>query len=58
VELFGLLGGGQAASAMGNLSKVQLAVLPGTTHFSILSRIDLLLAIITPFLDTPMPMAK
>ena len=54
VELFGLLGGGKAASAMGNLSNAQLAVLPGTTHFSILARSDLLLAIITPFLDAPM----
>jgi hypothetical protein len=43
---------------MGNLSNAQLAVLPGTTHFSILARSDLLLAIITPFLDAPMPMAR
>jgi len=57
VEMFGLLGGGKADGAMGNLSNAQLAVLPGTTHFSILARIDLLLAIITPFLDAPMPMA-
>jgi pimeloyl-ACP methyl ester carboxylesterase len=57
VELFGLLGGGKADGAMGGLSNAQLAVLPGTTHFSILARIDLLLAIITPFLDAPMPMA-
>ena len=58
VELFGLLGGGKADAAMGNLSNAQLAVLPGTTHFSILARSDLLLAIITPFLDAPMPMAR
>jgi pimeloyl-ACP methyl ester carboxylesterase len=58
VEMFGLLGGGKADSAMGNLSNSQLAVLPGTTHFSFLSRTDLLLAMITPFLDAPMPMAK
>ena len=57
VEMFGLLGGGKAASAMGNLSNAQLAVLPGTTEFSMLARIDLLLAIITPFLDAPMPIA-
>jgi hypothetical protein len=50
VELLGLLGGGKADSAMGNLSSAQLAVLPGTTEFGILARIDLLLAIITPFL--------
>ncbi len=54
VEMFGLLGGGKADAAMGGLSNAQLAVLPGTTHFSILARSDLLLAIITPFLDAPM----
>src|SRR6266566_3150170 len=57
VELFELLGGGKADSAMGNLSHAQLTVLPGTTEFAMLSRIDLMLAIITPFLDAPMPMA-
>jgi pimeloyl-ACP methyl ester carboxylesterase len=55
VEMFGLLGGGTAASAMGGPSKAQLAVLPGTTHFSILSRVDLLVQLITPFLDAPAP---
>jgi pimeloyl-ACP methyl ester carboxylesterase len=58
VEMFGLLGGGKPDGAMGNLSNAQLAVLPGTTEFSLLSRTDLLLAIITPFLDAPMPMAR
>ena len=43
---------------MGNLSNAQLAVLPGTTEFAMLSRIDLMLAMITPFLDSPMPMAR
>ncbi len=57
VELFGLLGGGKADGAMGGLPNSQLAVLPGTTHFSLLARTDLLLAIITPFLDAPMPVA-
>jgi len=40
------------------LDLAQLAVLPGTTHFRILSRIDLLLAMITPFLDAPIPMVR
>jgi pimeloyl-ACP methyl ester carboxylesterase len=57
VEMFGLLGGGKADGAMGGLPQSQLAVLPGTTHFSILTRTDLLLPIITPFLDAPMPVA-
>ncbi len=55
VEMFGLLGGGKADSAMGNLSKVQLAVLPGTTEFGMLARVDLLALVIAPFLDTLTP---
>ncbi len=58
MELFGLLGGGTAASAMGAPSKAQLAVLPGTTHFTILDRLDLLLPIINAFLDSPVPAAE
>lgn len=54
VALFGLLGGGTAASAMGGQKKAQLAVLPGTTHFSILQR-DGLVPLLTGFLDAPMP---
>ena len=59
VELFRLRGGG----VMGDLSGLphsQLAVLPGTTHFvppgsGLLDRADWLLAMIPPFLDSPMP---
>ena len=58
VELFGLLGGGKMDGAMGGLPNSQLAVLPGTTHFSILARTDLLLPIIPAFLDAPMPKAE
>jgi pimeloyl-ACP methyl ester carboxylesterase len=58
VEMFGLLGGGKADSALGNLSNAQLTVLPGTTEFSVLSRTDLLTAIIPPFLDAPIPIAR
>ena len=58
VELFELLGGGKADSAMGNLSHAQLTVLPGTTEFSLLAHVDLLTAIIPPFLDAPMPVAR
>ena len=53
-EFFHLLGGG----VIGDLEPIppaQLAVLPGTTHFGMLSRVDLLLAIVVPFLDTPLP---
>lgn len=54
VELFELLGGGVAADFVG-FPNSQLAVLPGTSHFTILSRADLLLPLINPFLDAPMP---
>jgi pimeloyl-ACP methyl ester carboxylesterase len=43
VELFALLGGGTAASAMGRLANAQLALLP---------------AIVAPFLDAPLPDAE
>jgi hypothetical protein len=39
------------------LPKSQLAVLPGTTHVTLVNRADLLLPIITPFLDAPEPAA-
>jgi pimeloyl-ACP methyl ester carboxylesterase len=59
VELFGLLGGGVMGDLQG-LPKSQLAVLPGTAHFvppgfGLLDRTEWLLAMITPFLDAPMP---
>jgi pimeloyl-ACP methyl ester carboxylesterase len=59
VQFFKLLGGG----VMGDLSgmpKSQLAVLPATSHFvppgsGLLDRSELLLAMIPPFLDAPLP---
>jgi pimeloyl-ACP methyl ester carboxylesterase len=59
VEMFRLLGGGGMGDLAG-LPKSQLAVLPGTTHFippgsGVLDRADWLLAIISLFLDTPLP---
>ena len=59
VEMFRLRGGG----VMGDLAGMpasQLAVLPGTSHFvppgfGLLDRADWLLAMIPPFLDSPMP---
>ena len=64
VEMARLLGGAKMDGGMAPFSQnatppsVQLAMLPGTTHFTILSRADLLLPIVTPFLDAPMPAAK
>jgi pimeloyl-ACP methyl ester carboxylesterase len=55
VEMFRLLGGGVFGDMPPGLPTSQLAVLPGTSHVSIASRADLLLPIITPFLDAPMP---
>ncbi|MBI1881006.1 MAG: alpha/beta hydrolase [Chloroflexi bacterium] len=54
VEMFRLLGGGVAGDVAG-LPRSQLAVLPGTTHVTLVERADLLLPIIPPFLDAPMP---
>jgi pimeloyl-ACP methyl ester carboxylesterase len=58
VEMIRLLGGGKSVSFMEGVPISQLAVLPGTTHFSILERTDLLLPIIPPFLDAPLPTSE
>jgi len=58
VELFRLLGGGKEDGGMSGLPKSQLAVLPGTTHFDILARIDLLIPVVAAFLDAPLPEAR
>jgi pimeloyl-ACP methyl ester carboxylesterase len=50
---FGLLGGGKEdAGWQGeHLIPSQLAILPGTTHYTIIFRADLLLPVLLPFLD-------
>ena len=65
VEFFGLLGGGKADGDLVGLPPAQLAVLPATTHVGwappyhgIMTRTELLLPIITEFLDAPMPGAR
>lgn len=50
VELFRLLGGGVAGDLVG-LSRSQLAVLPGTTHVTLVDRAEWLVSMITQFLD-------
>ncbi len=57
VEMFRLLGGGVMGDLVG-LSKSQLAVLPGTTHATLVERADWLVSMITEFLDVPMPEAE
>jgi len=58
VEMFRLLGGGVFGDTPPGLPNSQLAILPGTSHVTVVDRADLLLAIIPPFLDAPMPEAK
>jgi pimeloyl-ACP methyl ester carboxylesterase len=57
VQMFRLLGGGVAGDLVG-LPASQLAVLPGTTHVSLIERTDWLLSMVSAFLDAPMPKAK
>jgi len=51
VELFRLLGGGVPGDLVG-LPRSQLAVLPGTTHETLVHRAEWLVSMITQFLDT------
>ena len=55
VEMFRLLGGGVFGDTPTGLPHSQLAILPGTSHVTVVQRTDVLLAIIPPFLDAPMP---
>ena len=55
VEMFRRLGGGVFGDTPAGLPASQLAVLPGTSHVTLVDRADLLLAIIPPFLDAPEP---
>lgn len=57
VAMFRLLGGGVPGDNAG-LPNSQLAVLPGTTHVTVVQRADLLRSIIPAFLDTRMPDAR
>jgi pimeloyl-ACP methyl ester carboxylesterase len=50
VQIFRLLGGGVPGDLAG-LPRSQLAVLPGTTHVTLVERADWLLTMITAFLD-------
>jgi pimeloyl-ACP methyl ester carboxylesterase len=51
-EMFRLLGGGVPGD-LGGLPSARLAVLPGTTHVSIIERTEWLTAMTTEFLDAP-----
>jgi pimeloyl-ACP methyl ester carboxylesterase len=58
VEMFRLLGGGVFGDTPAGLPASQLAVLPGTSHVTLVDRADLLLALIPPFLDAPVPQTE
>lgn len=58
VEMFRLLGGGVFGDTPAGLPNSQLAVLPGTSHVTLVQRADLLLSMIPAFLDSPMPEAR
>lgn len=58
VEMFRLLGGGIFGDTPAGLPNSQLAILPGTSHVTLVHRADLLLAIIPPFLDASVPEAE
>jgi len=58
VEMFRLLGGGVFGDMPAGLPNSQLAILPGTSHVSLVSRTELLIPIINAFLDKPMSKPK
>jgi pimeloyl-ACP methyl ester carboxylesterase len=53
VEMFRLLGGGVFGDTPAGLPNSQLAILPGTSHVSIVDRAELLVPMINSFLDAP-----
>ncbi|HEX6757426.1 MAG TPA: alpha/beta hydrolase [Propionibacteriaceae bacterium] len=58
VEMFRLLGGGFFGDTPAGMPNSQLAILPSTSHVTLVNRAGLLLPMITSFLDAPMPDAK
>lgn len=51
VEMFRLLGGGVFGDTPAGLPDSQLAILPGTSHVTMVYKAEMLLAMIPPFLD-------
>jgi len=54
LDMFKLKGGGVGGD-LTRLPTSQLGVVPGATHDSVMNRPELLLEMILPFLDAPMP---
>ncbi len=59
VAFFELLGGGKVDAGWdgSGISNARLAILPATTHYNIYSS-PMLVAVVAPFLDAPMPVAR
>ena len=53
VEFFRLLGGGVFGDTPAGLPNSQLAILPGTSHVSIVDRVDWIVSMVDSFLDAP-----
>lgn len=58
VEMFRLLGGGVFGDMPPGMPHSQLAILPGTSHVTLVDRADWLVPMINTFLDAPIPEAK
>lgn len=58
VEMFRLLGGGVFGDTPAGLPDSQLAVLPGTSHVTVVDRVDWLVSMINAFLDAPVKINK
>jgi pimeloyl-ACP methyl ester carboxylesterase len=58
VAFFRLLGGGVFGDMPPGLPDSQLAIIPGASHVGVASRIELLVPIISSFLEAPMPAEK
>jgi pimeloyl-ACP methyl ester carboxylesterase len=54
VEMLRLFGGGVFGDMPPGMPKSQLAILPGTSHANLPSKVDLLLDVVPPFLDAPL----
>lgn len=57
-RMFRLLGGAAAPADIAGLPPSRFAVLPGTTHITLVDRADWLASMTGEFLDAPMPEAK
>jgi pimeloyl-ACP methyl ester carboxylesterase len=53
LEMFRLLGGGIMGDTPAGLPNSQLAVLPGTSHVTVVERTDWLASMVNRFLDMP-----